>query len=131
MEVVTPKIFFEDERGYIKDILVREPIDAITVISSAAGAVRANHYHKDTIQWIYVHSGRLRYIFQPDGEPVDARTLGPGDLIKTDILEKHAIKALEDSLFYVYTRGPRGGENYEEDTFRLDMPLVDPQELPS
>lgn len=128
MEVVTPKIFFEDDRGYIKDILTHEPVDAITVITSKAGAVRANHYHKDTVQWVYLHSGKLRYLFQTGDEPTQARTLNPGDLIKTDILEKHAIKALEDSLFYVFTRGPRGGEDYEEDTFRLEQPLVDPDE---
>ncbi|MEG3618534.1 hypothetical protein V5T82_08725 [Magnetovibrio sp. PR-2] len=128
MDVVTPKIFFEDDRGYIKDILVREPVDAITVITSKKGAVRANHYHKDTIQWLYVHSGSVRYLSQSGDEPVAAQTLNEGDLVKTDILEKHAVKALEDSLFYIFTRGPRGGENYEDDTFGLDQPLQDPDE---
>jgi quercetin dioxygenase-like cupin family protein len=126
MNVARPAVNFEDDRGYIKDILIREPVDAITVIQSNKGAVRANHYHKDTIQWVYVHSGKLRYVFQRGEEPTQACTLGPGELIKTDILEKHALHALEDSLFYVFTRGPRGGEDYETDTFRLDAPLVDP-----
>jgi len=127
MDVVTPKIFFEDDRGYIKDILVQEPVDAITVITSTKGSVRANHYHKDTIQWLYVHSGQVRYLSQSGDGPVIAQTLNVGDLVKTDIMEKHAVKALEDSLFYIFTRGPRGGENYEDDTFPLAAPLEDPE----
>jgi hypothetical protein len=47
----------------------------------------------------------------------------PGDLLKTEALEKHSLKTLEDSIFYVFTKGPRGGENYENDTYRLDKPL--------
>jgi len=30
---------------------------------------------------------------------------------------------LEDSLFLVFTRGPRGGQDYESDTYRLTKPL--------
>jgi hypothetical protein len=55
----------------------------------------------------------------------------PGDLIRTDAGEHHAICALEDALFFVFTRGPRGGENYESDTFRLETPLIPyPEKLP-
>ena len=38
--------------------------------------------------------------------------------------DPHAWKALEDSECLVFTRGPRSGENYEEDTYRLDTPLL-------
>jgi hypothetical protein len=40
--------------------------------------------------------------------------------------EGHAFEALEDTTFLVLTRGPRGGENYEDDTFRLETSLRDP-----
>jgi hypothetical protein len=33
--------------------------------------------------------------------------------------ERHAWIAIEDSLVVVMTRGPRGGKEYESDTFRL------------
>ena len=42
------------------------------------------------------------------------------------MLEHHAVHALEDSVFMVFTRGPRGGDDYESDTFRLETPLQDP-----
>ncbi len=126
--MTTPKVFFEDGRGRIKDLLVREPVDTITVIESKKGSVRANHFHRDTVQWIYVHSGTARYLSQFGNECVMAKTICEGDLIKTDTMEKHAIKALDDCVLYVFTRGPRSGENYEDDTFKLTEPLVDPGE---
>ena len=39
--------------------------------------------------------------------------LKQGDLVVTDKKEAHAIKALIDSRFLVFTQGPRGGKDYE------------------
>jgi hypothetical protein len=36
----------------------------------------------------------------------------------------HAWKALEDTVCLVFTKGPRSGEGYESDTYRLDDPLL-------
>ena len=41
METKQVKPSFEDRRGIIKDILVNEPIEHVTVITSKRGAVRA------------------------------------------------------------------------------------------
>jgi len=123
MEHTKPEISFEDSRGVIKDILYNEPVDHITVITSAKGVVRGNHYHKQTIQWVYLYAGKLRSLTRKQDEDVVARVLEPGDLLVTDVLEEHALEALEDSVFFVFTRGPRGGEDYEDDTYRLDTPL--------
>jgi len=127
MDFTTPKISFEDDRGTIKDILAREPIDSITVIESKSGVVRGNHFHKDTIQWVYVAYGRLQSLTQKEGEPVVEQVLGRGDLLKADPMEKHSLTALEDTEFFVFTRGPRSGESYEDDTYRLDSPLQTPK----
>ena len=43
--------------------------------------------------------------------------------MKSDVYEAHALHALEDSVLLILTRGPRGGEDYESDTYRLDKPL--------
>ena len=123
MKVSCPKVSFKDDRGIIKDLLVKEPLDAITVISSAKGAVRGNNYHKDTIQWVYLMSGFLTSLTQLEGDSIVSQTIRPGELLKTDVLEKHTLIAEEDSEFLVLTRGPRGGDSYEEDTYRLDKPL--------
>ncbi|MBF0133678.1 MAG: hypothetical protein HQL75_13965 [Magnetococcales bacterium] len=126
MFLTTPKLSFEDHRGFIKDILFNESLDAVTIIESKKGVVRGNHFHKETVQWVYLHAGCLKSLTQfPDG-PVEKRILLPGQLLRTDPMECHALEALEDSLFYVLTRGPRGGMDYEKDTYRLDVPLRDP-----
>jgi len=113
-----------DARGSIADIMYKEPVDHIAVISSKKGAVRANHYHKETVQWIYLQSGSLESVTRREGEEPATLVMEPGDLICTEAGEHHAMRALEDSLFFVFTRGPRGGEDYESDTFRLDTPLI-------
>ena len=38
--------------------------------------------------------------------------------------ESHAIKAVKDSEFLVFTQGPRGGKEYENDTYRLKNQLI-------
>jgi hypothetical protein len=34
------------------------------------------------------------------------------------------MEAIEPTTMVVMTRGPRGGREYESDTFRLDEPLI-------
>lgn len=127
MDVKKLPISFADKRGEIIDVLQREPIEYATIIHSRKDAVRANHYHKETWQWLYVLSGKLRAVSQmPDQAPTEA-IMGPNDLILSIPHERHAFEALEDTTFLVLTRGPRGGEDYEKDTFRLDVPLIAPR----
>jgi quercetin dioxygenase-like cupin family protein len=118
-----PKCNFQDERGEITDIFSNEPVEHVTLITSKKGAVRANHYHKETVQFNYVVSGRIQLLTQNPGEKVQSTILMSGDLAVTPAGESHALIALEDSTFMVFTRGPRGGMDYENDTFRLATPL--------
>ena len=126
MHLNTPEISFEDDRGIIKDILIHEPVDAITLIQSKKGVVRGNHFHKDTTQWVYVLSGQLQYLTQKENEPVIEQLVNSGDLIVAEPMEKHALIATEDTEFFVFTKGPRGGDSYEDDTYRLVTPLEPP-----
>lgn len=123
MKVNRIRYAFKDERGEITDILVKEPIQHVALITQAKGTTRGNHYHKETVQWNYVLKGRLKLLTQLPNEPVVSTVLEVGDLAVTDPGERHALEALEDSLFMVFTRGVRGGEDYEKDTYRLTEPL--------
>lgn len=125
MEIHNTKINFEDARGQIRDILTHEQIDAVTLITYAAGAVRANHYHEHSIQWDYVISGKLECYTRDgfDGE-THMQVISAGDVVKHPIGEHHALKALEDSVMLSLTKGPRNGEDYEKDVIRLEQPLV-------
>ena len=118
-----PSCAFKDARGEITDILAKEPVEYVTLISSKKAAVRGNHYHKETVQFNYVLSGRMQLLSQTPGDKVISTILESGDLAVTPAGERHALIALEDSTFMVFTRGPRGGEDYEKDTFRLPTPL--------
>jgi quercetin dioxygenase-like cupin family protein len=126
MKIEQPAPQHTDDRGEIMDILAEEPIDFVTRITSKAGAVRGNHYHKDTFQWVYMLSGRIRVCAYNNGSGREEAVISTGDLLLNEPLEHHAFEALEDSVFLVLTRGPRGGEHYEDDTYRLDNPLITP-----
>lgn len=128
MFVTRPQCSAADSRGAITDILTGEIIDSVTVITSNKGVVRGNHYHKETVQWVYLQSGRLKALTQKRDHEVESRILDTGDLIRTDENERHSLTALTDSVFFVFTRGPRSGKNYEDDTYRLDESLEDPDE---
>jgi hypothetical protein len=86
---------FEDHRGIILDILEGESVDAITYISFKNRAIRANHYHKDTTQWNYVLSGKLKYcnkainkdLLEDSLTNIDEETLYPGEKIE-ELLRK-------------------------------------------
>lgn len=122
MKVVRPAPAFSDARGTITDLVQDERMESATVITTRSGAVRGNHWHAETVQWMYIVSGRMRYTSQmPDG-PREVRDVVAGDLVVNDPYERHAMRALEDTVFLVLTRGPRSGARYEEDTHRLEPP---------
>ena len=123
MKVDRIKYAKKDDRGEITDIMVKENIEYVTLITSAKGSTRGNHYHKETDQWVYILEGKMKMLTQMPGGPVVTTILEIGDLAKTGPMERHAMIALENAAFMVFTRGPRGGDNYEKDTYRLSEPL--------
>lgn len=115
-----------DERGSITDLIGDDEINAVTMITFTAGAVRANHYHERTIQWNYIVSGEVLLVTQmPDGERME-RVLHKGEFAMSREHERHALKAMTDAEVLILTKGPRAGSDYENDTFRLSDPLIGP-----
>lgn len=123
MDKMHPAPHFIDHRGQITDILVGQPIDAVTVITCAKGAVRGQHYHRETVQWVYILEGQVKLLTRFPGEPVRVTILEKGDLALTPPLESHTMIAVEESVLLVLTRGPRRGGDFEADTYRLDVAL--------
>ncbi len=122
-KIVTP-INHSDERGIIIDLVENQNINAITFISFKKGAVRANHYHKKTSQWNYITKGQIKLVTQFGEGTINEKILQKGDLVMTLPMEKHALVGMEDSEMLVFTEGPRGGKEYESDTFRLEKQLI-------
>lgn len=123
MKIKRPKINFKDRRGSIIDIIIKDKINYVTLISSAKGALRANHYHKKTIQMVYIVEGKMMIFSQMPGKPIKKAIINKGDLAITFPMESHATKALEKTIFIVFTKGVRGGKDYEKDTYRLKIPI--------
>jgi dTDP-4-dehydrorhamnose 3,5-epimerase-like enzyme len=114
---------FQDDRGSIVDIFYKKAINHGCIISNNPGAVRGNHYHNHTVQYTYVIAGDLTYYSQPadKSEPVSTYLAVTGDVIISDPNEIHAMKAGEfGCVFIAFAEGPRGGEDYETDTIRVD-----------
>ena len=117
-------INFEDDRGSIRDIFTSNPKDHATVIVSKKGAIRGNHYHKASVQYVFIIEGEMEAYSQKPGEAVKQDMLRTGDLISHEPNESHAFKATQDTIFLAFADGMRGGDDYEKDTYRLDTPLV-------
>ena len=115
---------FKDTRGIITDILCNQQIDFVTIITNKKGSIRGNHYHKKTIQYLYVLEGSILVASQFEGKELKQKILKEGDLLLNEPYEWHAIKSLEKNKLLILTKGPRGGENYESDTFKLKKPIL-------
>ena len=124
MKKIKIKINHKDSRGVIIDLLEKKKINAITYITQKKGKIRGNHFHKKTIQWNYLIKGKIKIVTKKRNKGVQEMILSRGDLVVTSSNESHAIKAIEYAEYLVFTQGPRGGKEYERDTFRLSEPLI-------
>ncbi len=124
MKLMPLTVNFRDERGVITDLIEAEEINAVTLVTFCKGAIRGNHVHKHTVQYNYLLRGSIELVTQIADGQRQSMVLGPGELAAVGEMEQHALRALEDSELLVFTRGPRGGKEYETDTYRLDTPLI-------
>ncbi|MEK7629885.1 MAG: WxcM-like domain-containing protein [Patescibacteria group bacterium] len=125
MKIDKKPINFEDSRGSIRDIIVGQDVDSVTIITCKKGSVRGNHFHKKSSQYTYIVKGSFTYASKKDNNPVETIEVKEGDLTLSIPNEQHAFKALEDSVLLQLSKGPRQGENYENDTFRLEKPILE------
>ena len=117
------KLTYEDSRGTITDIVEQIDFNGATIISSKAGSIRGNHYHKESVQYIYVLEGRMISRSKKMGEKLTEVVVQRGDLISHEKYEAHMFEALEDTTFLVLSSGLRTGKDYEKDTFRISCPI--------
>ncbi len=114
----------KDIRGEITNVFEGR-IEHIALITSKKGTVRANHYHKQDHQFIYLVSGAF------ESHSVDINNtskrlvleIKPGDIVETPALIAHAQKFTEDSVFLALTTRQREQGKYEEDT--IAYPVVE------
>ena len=131
MEHKKIQIATSDSRGSIADIIYMSEINHVAIIETNEGKnIRGNHYHKVSTQSIFMTKGALRYWYQPvdKSEPIKSVLLQEYELITTPPNEVHALEMLGKSQFIVFSKGLRGGEDYEKDTFR-DIVILTPEML--
>lgn len=116
---------FVDDRGVITKILDdgKTNIKSVLLITSKAGSVRSNHYHKKDAHWIYVISGSMEYYEKPvRGRSKTKKVIvNAGDVIYTPPMATHATKFLEDSVFLALSIKSRNQKVYEADTIRVKL----------
>ncbi len=114
---------FKDERGEIANIL-EAPINHVAIITTKKGGIRANHYHPEQIQYVYLISGKFES-HSKDLRKKDAKEekvlVQAGDLIITPPMIAHAMRFLEDSVFLNLTTADRDPKNYEKHTVKYKL----------
>ena len=121
-------VAFKDDRGEIFN-LFEGRIEHVALITSKKNTVRANHYHKEDVQYIYLVSGAYEAHCCPIDEPENKQILKvkAGDIVKTPPLIAHAQYFTEDSVFLAFSTRQREEGKYEEDT--LAYPVIEGQYL--
>ena len=113
---------FVDDRGKIQT-LVQAAITSVQVITSKAGTVRANHWHRADTHYMFIVSGQMKYYHRPVGstEPPISYLLNAGELVYTPSNVEHAAEFPQDCMFLNITTGPRDQDTYENDITRIEL----------
>ncbi len=112
----------KDNRGEIYN-LFEGRIEHIALITSKKGTVRANHYHKEDLQYIYLISGEYESHSCDVRDPNKKQVLKviTGDIVETPPFVAHAQKFTKDSVFLALTTRQRESGKYEEDTIAYQV----------
>jgi len=115
---------FVDARGAIINVF-EGTTGHVAYITSKKGSVRANHYHKKDVQYMYLISGAYESHCCPVNDPSQKQVLKvkAGDIVYTPAMVAHAQKFTEDSIFLSLTTRMREDGKYEEDT--IAFPVIE------
>lgn len=116
---------FVDERGGITKLLDdgKTNIKSVLLITSKAGTVRSNHYHKKDTHYLYVLSGVMEYYERPvKGKTKPKKvTVREGDMVYTPSMMIHATKFLKDTVLLALSTKSRNQKAYEKDTVKVKL----------
>lgn len=113
---------FHDNRGDIYNIFEGK-VGHVALITSKKGSVRANHYHKEDLQYIYLISGAYESHSCDVRDPKKRQVLyvRPGDIVETPPWTAHAQKFTDDSVFLALSTRERESGKYENDTIAFQV----------
>lgn len=111
---------FSDGRGEIVNVLLT-PITSVARITSRAGSIRANHYHKSDWHYALVERGCILYFEREIGELniPEPRVFRAGQMFFTRPNIEHSMLFKEDTVFFTFAKNVRTHENHESDLERV------------
>ena len=109
---------FSDERGTIENI-ADGTLGDVAIITSVAGAVRANHVHKDDWHLSYVVQGSMNYFWKDEVGKENIVVVSSGQMVYSPPGAPHKMLFIEASTFIAIAAKKRSSEDYELDTTRL------------
>lgn len=124
-DVIRPSEILEDSARGIIEKLAEGNFQSILRITSKAGTVRANHYHKRDSHLCYLVKGKIEYVWRDaldEAAPLSRMLIEPGQLFFTPPMVAHAMVFLADSEFYCFSTEPRHGQAaYEDEIVRVTL----------
>ena len=113
---------FVNDNGKIQNLLL-ERFTSAAIITSVAGAVRANHYHKTDWHYSYVVAGAVQYYWRAVGshESPKSQLFPAGTMFFTPPMVEHAMFFPEASSFITFAKNVRDHEHHESDVVRVKL----------
>ena len=123
------KINHKDSRGQIMDIFEKEKINHCTIVTFNKKSTRGNHYHKKSHQYELIFDGsftvKTMKIKNNKSKKINTYKVKKNDFIEHKPYFAHALKCTSKKrTLIVFSKGLRGGKDYEKDTFRLLTPIL-------
>jgi dTDP-4-dehydrorhamnose 3,5-epimerase len=117
---------FQDKRGSLKKVAMKShigmDIEEVYVLNSNSGAVRGNHYHKETVEYFTVVGGTSIFSLK-DLETGDTETIkltsGDNIIIKVPTNVVHAFKNEEDETMVMLAVSSREYNEADTDTYPM------------
>ena len=106
---------FIDNRGFITNYELTEPINLIGLISSKKGTIRANHFHPIQEQKCLVTKGSFISLYKDllsNDDKIITQIVRENQITVTKPNVAHAMIFAEDTTFLNLVRGERNHENY-------------------
>lgn len=125
--ILQPTNSYADERGTITMMIEDMQFSSVSLITSKAGAKRANHIHWSDYHVCILTSGKMNYYERPaysQDKPTKIE-ISPGTIFYTKPQVEHLMEFTEDSSFWCFSKNNRKQSTYESDTKRLPYDLAE------
>ncbi len=117
---------FENSNGKIQNLLL-ENFASAALITSHAGAIRANHYHKTDWHYAYVLSGKVEYYWRNVGsdDVPKSKIFVAGKMFFTPPMLEHAMSFHQESTIITFAKNIRDTAHHETKGYTVAIPYKD------